>query len=729
MNYNFSHKHIISFDDEKLLTIVLPIRVSEDRKDIIQRLGYIEQNGPLPKEIQILVVDDGSPIHISEEIITFCKNKNYSYLRLDTQLLPISMARARNAAAVSIDTRYVLFQDVDLLPYEGFYQDMMKEVHISKMNSVDDEFIMFGVIYLTKEASEEFFNTEPSIRKHKFIQYYLENRKDKVEKFSTGTSVVVFNRYHYLMHGGNSEDFEKWGYEDLEMMCRVAYSRMKFPRPEAYQLDYKSFSNIHEYKGWKSLYRLFGDMTFMKGMIMFHSWHPVNHDGDYKLGSNKNRILFEQKMRDFNGLQIEPNALPMYENGSTLILKSNPWTLNRQIMPLWGDVAYEDGDSLSLDDFKNLISNKQFSRIVFFNPYANENVLAIYQHCRKFNIPYIIVERGALRDSIFFDPNGFNADSISYDAKYWDKPISAENYSNLIKYISDERLLDDSLEQQSKRIGADKTKHNLKIPQNKKVLFVPLQRPSDTVIKYFSGRIGNFDNFTKLVADVADKTSSEWVVVVKRHPLEVETPEIPGTINADNVNVKDLLDIADKTLLINSGVGVLSLLWGVDVLHAGQAFYGHDGVSKNCATLDEVLDGLNWKHNSEKVSRFLSYLINDFYSFGKFTTRVVPLANKEGLISATTHINFYQIRLPFYRNIILPYRTKAEISFESPLFDRYKGNGNSIKVGEKESKKIRNKWDMKTKIRKLKRNPTAFFIDSSNPILHGIGYLMYKMKN
>lgn len=729
MNYNFSHKHIISFDDEKLLTIVLPIRVSEDRKDIIQRLGYIEQNGPLPKEIQILVVDDGSPIHISEEIITFCKNKNHSYLRLDTQLLPISMARARNAAAVSIDTRYVLFQDVDLLPYEGFYQDMMKEVHISKMNSVDDEFIMFGVIYLTKEASEEFFNTEPSIRKHKFIQYYLENRKDKVEKFSTGTSVVVFNRYHYLMHGGNSEDFEKWGYEDLEMMCRVAYSRMKFPRPEAYQLDYKSFSTIHEYKGWKSLYRLFGDMTFMKGMIMFHSWHPVNHDGDYKLGSTKNRILFEQKMRDFNGLQIEPNALPMYENGSTLILKSNPWTLNRQIMPLWGDVSYEDGDSLSLDDFKNLISNKQFSRIVFFNPYANENVLAIYQHCRKFNIPYIIVERGALRDSIFFDPNGFNADSISYDAKYWDKPISEEHYSNLIKYISDERLLDDSLEQQSKRLGADKTKHNLKIPQNKKVLFVPLQRPSDTVIKYFSGRIGNFDNFTQLVAQVADRTSSEWVVVVKRHPLEVETPEIPGTINADNVNVKDLLDIADKTLLINSGVGVLSLLWGVEVLHAGQAFYGQDGVSKNCSTLDEVLDGLNWKHNSEKVSRFLSYLINDFYSFGKFTTRVVPLANKEGLISATTHINFYQIRLPFYKNINLPYRVKAEISFESPLFDRYKGNGNSIKVGEKESKKIRNKGDMKDKIRKLKRNPTAFFLDSSNPILHGIGYLMYKVKN
>ncbi len=730
MNYNFSHKNIIQSDDEKLLTIVLPIRVSEDRKDIIDRLAYIEQNGALPEEIQVLVIDDGSKINISKEIMEFCQAKQYSYLRLDTHLFPISMARARNAAAVSIETRYVLFQDVDLLPYEGFYQDMMKEIYISKMKEVDDEFIMFGVIYLTKDSTQEFFDTEPSLRKHKFIQYFLEDRKDKVEKFSTGTSVVVFNRYHYLMHGGQSEDFEKWGYEDLEFMVRLGRARMKFPRPNEYQLDYKGFSNVYEYKGWKSMYRLFGDMTFAKGMIMFHSWHPVNHDGDYKLGSKKNRLLFEQKMRDYVGLEMEPAPLPMYENGSTLILKSNPWTLNRQVLSLWGNISYEDGDSLALEDFKSLIDNNKFSRLVFFNPYANENILAIYQYCRQYNIPYIIVERGALRDSVFFDTNGFNADSISYDAKYWDKPLTQERYSNLIKYISDERVMDDSLEQQSKRLGADKTKHNLKIPQNKKVLFVPLQRPSDTVIKYYSGRIGNFDNFTKLIADVAEKVASEWVIVVKRHPLEVDTPEIPGTINADNFNVKDLLDIADKTLLINSGVGILSLLWGVEVLHAGQAFYGQEGVSKNCSTLEEVLENLNWKHNIEKVSRFLSYLIDEFYSFAKFTTRVVPLPNNQGLISATTHINFYKLRLPFYQSINLPHRVKAEISSESPLFDRYKGNGSNLKFEDKKSaKQPKQQGSFKAKYRKLKRNPTAFFLDSSNPIFHGLGYLMSKMKN
>ena len=766
MKYKVSHKNIISHEEKKLLTIVFPVRVSEDRKDIINRLSYLEQNGELPKEIQILVSDDGSELKFSQEIMQLCQEKNYSYIRLDTSFFPISMARARNAAAVAIDTKYVLFQDVDLLPYQGFYQEMMKEVSIYEMDKIEDEFIMFGVIYLTQEATQDFFDTEPSIRKQKFIKYYLENRKDKVEKFSTGTSVVVFNRYHYLMHGGNSEDFEKWGFEDIEFMCRLIRARKKFPLPHEFSLDYKGFATINEYRGWKSVYRLFGDQTFSKGMIMFHSWHPVNHEGEYKTGATKNRLLFEQKMKDYKELNLEPQPLPMSENGSTLILKSNPWTKDRKIIPLWGDVSYKDGDHLSLEDFKTTLSKKKFDRVVFFNPYANENILAIYKYCREFNVPYIIVERGALRESIFFDSNGFNADSISYSPSYWDKPLTLERAQNLSNYISEERFSDESLENQPQRIGADKTRHALKIPHNKKVLFVPLQRPSDTVIKYFSGRIENFDNFNNLVAEVA-KNASDWVVVVKRHPLEVEIPEIPGTINADNINVKDLLDIADKTFLINSGVGILSLLWGVEVLYAGQAFYGQPGVSKNCSTLEEVLENLNWQHDNEKVSRFLSYLIDEFYSFGKFTTRIVPLANKEGLISATTNIDFYKIRTPFTRPIEMPIRNKVEISSDSPLFDRYKGNTPTVQTIKKPASKVVakpnttpakpvpakpvatptvssnqnpenemvafhttvEKAPLENKIRKLRRNPQSFFLDSSNPILHKIGYLMYKMKN
>jgi len=297
----------------------------------------------------------------------------------------------------------------------------------------------------------------------------------------------------------------------------------------------------------------------------------------------------------------------------------------------------------------------------------------LYRTCRENNIPYVVCERGALRESVFFDPNGFNADSSSYHPDKWNHPIDDNQRACVMDYIAQERSVDYSLEAQSNRLGDTQLLQKLGIPSNKKILFVPYQRPGDTVITHLCGPIGTFENFLKLVRDTAAKLSGDWVMVTKRHPLEDVLPDMPGVIQADDANIKDLLDVADALLLINSGVGVLGMIWEKPVLYAGQAFYAHPEINVQVSTPEQVMQVLNsgFKPNREKIFRFLSYLLHDFYSFGEFITR--PARMPDGSrITATTDIRFRTIRFPGHPEINLYTDTEPQIGFDSVLFDRYR---------------------------------------------------------
>ncbi|MGN5477231.1 hypothetical protein ACTMU2_11055 [Cupriavidus basilensis] len=123
--------------------------------------------------------------------------------------------------------------------------------------------------------------------------------KTAIEKFSTGTSVTVWRRDYFLASGGNDAEFNGWGYEDLEYATRAIRRRKLFPLPSEFALDYRNFQSVVEYKGWKSVYRLFGDLTFQKGIVMFHAWHPVEQDSRYWLRARRTASSSRHKWQPF----------------------------------------------------------------------------------------------------------------------------------------------------------------------------------------------------------------------------------------------------------------------------------------------------------------------------------------------------------------------------------------------------------------------------------------------
>ncbi|EWY35736.1 hypothetical protein N825_36090 [Skermanella stibiiresistens SB22] len=656
------------------LTCIIPIRATTKRDGAIQRLGFSLLDQKRPADVGFLVVDDGSDEASAAKTRRICQRQGFGYLRLDTEQSEFSVGRCRNHGAMYATSKYILMQDADLMPYDGLYRNILNEIEIQGLDRNARDFLMFGYIFLTEEATEEYIKTDVEIRRQKFFHYALVGNPDKMEKLSTGTSANLYNREYYLARGGNSPDFEGWGYEDLEFNTRCVRLSHLFPVPRDWQNDRKNFSTIIDYVGWKASYRLFGDTTFFKGIAFFHAWHPVDAKSDYMQLKERNRQLFVSKMAAFIQHGAEPDTLPSKMEGSTLLFRSNPFVFHREIRSRLGDVVLVSEEKFgSADEFEAFVRGQNITRVMFHNPYANEWMGILYQRCRDAGLPFVVSERGALRNSLFFDHTGFLSDGTSYSPSHWDRPMSADERDRIITYCVREKQESTCLEAQGKRISGHNLRNVLRIPAQNKVLFLALQRPADSVTNFHCGPVGTYDDFIAMVHNITSKLPWNWTLVVKKHPLEDQSPEFDNAIFAHGHNIKDLLDMSDAVLTLNSGTGVLAMLWQKPVFYAGQAFYGHDGMNMQVRTADQLIEALEagFKPDPEKILRFLSYLVHEFYSFGEFVTKPVKMPDG-GNMTATTDIRFQVIRGIGQHETPYIHRAKSAITWESSLFDRYR---------------------------------------------------------
>ncbi|EJO33612.1 capsular polysaccharide biosynthesis protein [Achromobacter marplatensis] len=313
-----------------------------------------------------------------------------------------------------------------------------------------------------------------------------------------------------------------------------------------------------------------------------------------------------------------------------------------------GDVTYLHEKTFEkAEDSVEHVRNSSFDVAVMPNPYGNEKRLWVYRHLVKAGFPVVVFDRGALPDSWFFDV-GFNADSPTYKISTWDKPLQPEQAIKVNDYVA--KFLDTKpLENQGEYNDPLALKTALGI-QGKRVLFVAYQRPADTTIKNFAGRIQTYANFCRLVDEVNAELSrqkSDWVIIAKKHPLETARPGSSVRFAPDNTNINSLIQMADMVFVVNSGVGVIASLFDKPVLIAGDAFYAHNGMNRSVGTVHEILYYLEkgFEFDPETRDRFIYHLIDRVYSFASFETEKVK--QKDGSFrNITRKINF--------RNIVWP---------------------------------------------------------------------------
>ena len=318
----------------------------------------------------------------------------------------------------------------------------------------------------------------------------------------------------------------------------------------------------------------------------------------------------------------------------------------------FGQILFRDEKSFrSVTDCIDFVREGAYDLVLMPNPYGNEHRLQIYQALKQNNVPIVTFDRGGLPRSWFFDV-GFNADSPSYASHVWDHPLAPSERVHVRRYIEQVRTDLEPLEAQGARVGAEKLRKQLAIG-DRKVLFVPFQRPSDTTVRYFSSPMRDFAEFESLVGAVEELTRSihsDWVVIAKKHPLENVRPSSPSLFANDNAHINDLIELADAVLVLNSGAGLLSLCWDKPVLIAGTAYYANERLNMQVRTVNDVCVALRQLQSvdAETRDRFFHHLIRSVYSFGNFHTELVRQTNGSWR-NVTRRIDFDCIRMPVIR--------------------------------------------------------------------------------
>ncbi|CRZ19606.1 glycosyltransferase [Kingella kingae] len=679
------------------LSVIIPFRCeTESTEHLLLRLKDLcaELVQAKQERIEFMVVDSGSSPRYRQQCMAICQEYNIRYLYHDTLGKAFSIGACRDFGVQHAHGRAVSFLDVDLRVAPDFWDRLLNLMQAWGISKYKKSFLAIPCLYLTQEGTTEFIAAEPETKFTDFYLRYLQGDKQAIENLAFCSSVMIVERSHYLSVGGHDLAFRGHGYEDFELYHRLLCEEDIIPKSQDYYLDQKTW-NTATYRGFRSHLAIAARPAMMMNLFVVHLWHPRPKDASFYSPKSltENRTIWEDKFKQFVETGVHPEVLPTANNmNDNIVFFGKPQThaaaCIRNATPYLGKIVYvSEYDFMDVwgqfkeESFKQFLQSFDVKKILFPNPYGNPARLAIYHWCRENHIPFYCYERGALPDSWFFDPHGFNADSISYDTQFWDKPLDESSLQKVQDYIQHCIIGAPTLEKQDGRIGADALAQKLQLG-GKKVLFVPMQRPSDTVIKHMAGNIRSFSKFADVVDKLAANLKSKgWVVLCKKHPLETEVPALKhAQYVPQDTNFLDLLELADRVVLINSGVGVYAMMMQKPCYIFGDAFYAIPEVNQSIKYLDfesdsdieqvaqQILAG--FEVNTEKMYRFVHYLTQTFYSFG--TPKIIQRKEKDGsLRTITTGVDFYNLRID--GKLIFEYESqpRPKLNLSAPMFERY----------------------------------------------------------
>jgi len=731
-------------DKEAFLTVIIPIRLQKDTEYYIERLGYVNCDNKRPSNIDILVIDDGSEKNYSKEIEKECSNNNYYYYRIDTELEDFNISRSRNVGGVLANSKYIMFLDIDIMVYPNFFLDITNEINIQFRKKYENDLIVIGVLYLTKEGTEEYIKTRESIKKSLFISYLLDYDKRKFTHDAPVSSINIMSRLYFLQIGGFNESFNKWGLEDSEFAVRLIHDSNKYKLPKNFPLLVtKDYSDQVDYNGWRSLYRLWGEVTSLKGIYLFHGYHTISDTHRNEITRKRNLDIYRSSVKKYLKEGHYLDSLPNIYREKTLYFNKNPHSYNRSTLPLFGPDYILDINKNTSDEIISYINKNDIKIVIFNNPYGSDKINKIFNIIKELGVNYYIVERGGLPNTLFFDKSGFNSNALTADIKEWDKEISDKDKNFVVEYIKNEKSNCNSLESQPDMLEGKELVQRLNIEVHKKIIFVPFQTRGDTVIKYFSGDIKNYNNFISLIRQLAEKHGDEVIILIKNHPLSKDKIQVENTINVDSYHIKSVLSITDYVLLINSGVGVLAMSYNIPVMYCGKVFYSHDDINISVNNINDIMNVITkgFTLSEEKVIRFYKFLLVNYYSKVKFHAERKDWSDEQWM-TVSPKVDYINVNI---NNETRKFRMKGEeIDFKSKIFDCYRlsvytdRNNKSYTYNSitKTGKFIQNigitlfylvsyPFMNKNQSIKLKNTPLKFFQDSNSYYAISIGKILF----
>lgn len=289
------------------LSLLIPVRACyfDFYRRRLQLRDYLNLDG-----VETIIIDDGSPRHVADDIEKFCNDRGYRYLRINSEDVEFSLARSRNFGMREAKSVWVYMEDADLVYCRDFFQNLISQLAL--LGETPFNFLSIPAVYLNEAASARIYLEEGVDASYRSLinNLLLEDPKgaagnSRIDSFAPASGVIALNRELGLALGGYDENFSGWGGEDRDFIFRLlcANDKVKYP---AHFNETKSW-NLNDtvaYEGWRSLHRLLGDFMARQGFYAFHLYHDkLPWRGD--VGSARNMKLAVSKAKAFDETAVD----------------------------------------------------------------------------------------------------------------------------------------------------------------------------------------------------------------------------------------------------------------------------------------------------------------------------------------------------------------------------------------------------------------------------------------
>lgn len=249
--------------------------------------------------------------------------------------------------------------------------------------------------------------------------------------------------------------------------------------------------------------------------------------------------------------------------------------------------------------------------------------LIIRSICREMNIPVRYMEFGNIPGTIILEETGQMGESYPARApeEFLDIPVSTEEYINAgqsVRYLRQSRL---NRNVQPHNNLLQEVKKKLK--HGRSVIFYAGQNDNASGMQPYTENTRRFhspifktsDEAALFLAEVCRK--NDWNYIYKPHPMmaehckEDEMPE--NVISVNNVDINDLIDMADVVVTILSTVSYIALIREKPVVMLGYTQLKGKGCTyeafEKCEIEEQLINAIKNKNNIEFRHNFVKHVV------------------------------------------------------------------------------------------------------------------------
>lgn len=155
-------------------------------------------------------------------------------------------------------------------------------------------------------------------------------------------------------------------------------------------------------------------------------------------------------------------------------------------------------------------------------------------------------------------------------------------------------------------------------------IFVPLQVPGDSQIRYFGDWIHSIQDLVKAVTSSAKNLPEGWHVRIKEHPSSrVSLTQWIKPLLGDRcfltntADTYELIENSGAVVTINSSVGLQAFFFNKPVLVLGEAFFGFEPLTVRVRDQNELISSManvaNLSVNQALRKAYVRYLLEEYF--------------------------------------------------------------------------------------------------------------------